>query len=306
MTIRHLKVFIAVAEERNMSAAAGKLFLSQPTVSQIISELEKHYGVRLFERFPKQLLITGAGKRLLEYARHIVASADRLDQMMLEEAALPHLRIGASVTVGTCIMGGLARMMEQAYPEIDLFVRVDNTRVIEEQLLQNGLDIALIEGKIKSSEILTRPIIDDAMVLVCGREHPFAERRSVSLAELGKERFVLREEGSGTRELFENRMRAEGYPVKVGWECSNLGSITQAVIQNLGISVLSRRLVSEELANGKLCAVMVEGCSWRREFRLAYHKQKQLTEEMQTFMGFAEQYRDGDDAPNTCNRKGDV
>ncbi|MBC8610077.1 LysR family transcriptional regulator [Massilimaliae timonensis] len=292
MTIKHLKVFLVVAEEKNMSVAAGKLFLSQPTVSQTISEMEKHYGVKLFERYPKTLYLTEAGERLKGYAQHIVASFDRLDQIMAQAAEEKQLRIGASVTVGNCIISELADQLKQEFPNIRTFIRVDNTRVIENQLLQNQLDVAVVEGEIKSTEILTKPVIDDCMVLVCSRFHPFADRRHVSLRELAEEQFILREEGSGTRELFESKMKAEGVPVHVCWECSNLGSIKQALLHNHGLSVLSARLVADELRSGELCVVKIEDCVWKRRFCTAIHKNKHLTEELEVFLELAGCYQD--------------
>jgi DNA-binding transcriptional LysR family regulator len=294
MTIRHLHVFVMVAELQNMSAAAEKLYISQPTVSQIISELEKHYGVRLFERYPKRLQLTPAGERLLSYARRVLSEFDHLERRMADSAQRDSLRIGATITVGSCMMSELATLLKSRDHGLDLSVCVENTQKIEQKLLQNQLDAAVVEGTIKSTDLITKPIIRDVLVLVCGNDHPFASRQSVLPEELAGQPFILREPGSGTRELFEHFMQVQQIPITVKWESSSLDSIRQAVIANHGLSVLSSRLIQKQLEAGMLRIVPVEHCVWQRDFYLVYHKNKYLSDPMKTFFSCVEQYMQKD------------
>ena len=125
MTIRHLKIFIEVARCGKMSKAAANLYISQPTVSQTISELEDHYKVRLFERFPKSLHITSEGKVLLQYAKRVVAALDDLENAMFRSGINPPVRIGATVTVGSCVIGDILEMLEQQCPQSDISVCIN-------------------------------------------------------------------------------------------------------------------------------------------------------------------------------------
>ncbi len=150
MTIRHLKVFIAVAESGKMNIAAKNLYLSQPTVSQVIKELEEHYGVLLFERLSKRLYITEAGKRMLGYARKVVDAFQDLEYHMLPEQNREKLRVGASVTVGSCRMPEMLRRFKQMYPGIATYTYVGNTEAVERKLLDAELDAAVVEGRIRS------------------------------------------------------------------------------------------------------------------------------------------------------------
>ena len=151
MTIRHLKIFIEVAETGKMSAAAKNCYLSQPTVSQAIRELEEHYGVLLFERLSKRLYITESGKKLLTYARQTVRSFELLDEAMREDRMVDRLRIGATITVGNCLLSEMISHLRKEKPELELYAQVGNTRKIQENLLNSSLDIALVEG------IITHP-----------------------------------------------------------------------------------------------------------------------------------------------------
>ena len=210
ITIRHLKIFLTVAETRNMSEAAARLYVSQPTVSQTIGELEKMYKARLFERYPKELFLTEAGRTLRAQALLAVEAFDRLDEVMKGEGERPSLRIGATLTVGSTVLCPILDELRSVRPNVDLSVQVDNTRTIESKLLQNELDAAIVEGIIHREEILSSPIISDCLILVCSPDHPFAARKSVEPEELAAQPFVLREQGSGTRALFASFMASAG------------------------------------------------------------------------------------------------
>ena len=118
MTIRHLKIFLKVAETGNMSLAAKQLYLSQPTVSQAIRELEEHYDTQLFERLSKRLFITDAGKELLLYSRQVLHDFDKLEQGMVSATHHETLRIGASVTVGTCLLPFFLQDLKKEHPQV--------------------------------------------------------------------------------------------------------------------------------------------------------------------------------------------
>ncbi|MBC8531719.1 LysR family transcriptional regulator [Gehongia tenuis] len=284
MTIRHLKIFIEVAGTGNMSQAAEKLFITQPSVSQAIADIERYYQIRLFERFSKKLFITEAGRELLGYARHIVSLFEEMEAVALNRAEVPFLRVGATVTVGTCVIGPVLERLKALRPETETAVMVDNTRVIEEKLVQSELDVALVEGRIKSGELKVEPVVNDQLVLIAGPDHPFYKRKKVQLAELNGQPFILREKGSGTRELFEERMAAEGYTLREKWVCNNSEAIKKAVMGGQGLSVISTLLVEEEIHQGKLASIPIEGCPLHRKFSLVYHRNKYLTEPLKDFM----------------------
>lgn len=173
MTIRHLKIFLAVAEYKTMSAAAEKLYISQPTVSQAIRELEEHYHGLLFERLGKKLYLTEMGKILLTRSRDLVQEFQRLDDSMVEQGKKMMLRLGSTLTVGTCLTPEIILHLEEKFPGIEVRSYVSNTQEIEEKLLKSELDAAVVEGEVQSPDLVVLPIVEDMLVLVCGQEHAF-------------------------------------------------------------------------------------------------------------------------------------
>ena len=178
MTIRHLKIFIAVAETGKMSLAAKKLYLAQPTISQAIHELEAHYHTQLFDRLSKRLYITETGRELLDLARNAVRAFDDLELHMENHTRTEHFRIGATVTVGSCLLPSLLEDFRQKRPQADTFSFIGNTAMIEEKLLKSELDAGIVEGVIKSPDLISIPMVEDYLVLACGKDHPFASLTS--------------------------------------------------------------------------------------------------------------------------------
>lgn len=252
MTIRHLRIFIEVVDSGTMSTAASRLFISQPTVSQAIRELEEHYGILLFERLNKKLFITEKGKRLLSYARNVVKQFDDMEEMMLQENYIEKIRIGVTITVGSCILGEVIKNFKKINPHIEIYSYVSNTRDIEEKLLKSELDIGIVEGKVKSPDLISIPEVDDFLVLVCSTDHPFAKKKVVKIEDLENQKFAMREQGSGTRELFERYMLDKGIPIKIAFEGNSSSSIKKTVIENNLLAVISVRLVEEEIKAGKI------------------------------------------------------
>ncbi len=282
-TLKQLKTFIAVAEYKKMSEAAKRLYISQPTVSQVISDLESEYQAMLFERFSKELRITPAGLLLLDNAREIVAIHEQLEQSMKNINALRPLRIGATLTIGNTLMGTLVDNLIQKYPDIDITVFVDNTKIIEHRMIHNELDIALVEGIIIRQEIITKPVLEDYLCLICGKNHPFASRTSITMEDLRHQNFIMREKGSGTRAIFENIMITHHIPFVTKWECSSRCAIVDAVRHNLGLGVLSLRCIKEYVDSGDIVVCSVEGVSMKRYFYLCHHKNRPITSQMQDF-----------------------
>lgn len=284
MTLRHLLIFIEVANCGKMSQAANKLFISQPTVSQVISELEAHYEVKLFERFPKTLCITEDGKILLNHAKKVINYYNVLEETMKNPNHNLPLQIGATVTIGNRLISLILNKFKEKHEDEKIRVYVNNTREIEKRLLSNELDVGIVEGIIKSPHLLVTPIKEDKLVLVCSSEHPLASKEIVSMKDIVKENFIMREEGSGTRDIFTNFVQAQGYSINIDWEASEPGAIIQGVLNNHGITVISECLVENEIKDGKLKKLELKGFKWKRTFNLVYHKNKVLSPAVKDFL----------------------
>ena len=282
MTFRHLTIFLQVCDSGSMTAAAKALFVAQPSVRQAIGELESHYQVKLFERLGRRLYLTEPGKRLLTYARHIV-NLNQEAAAMREVSEHGILRLGASVTVGTYLLGPLLHRLSAAKADIEVTSYVNNTSVIENDLLEDRLDLGLVEGKIQSPWLVTQNFQEDEMVLVCAPQHPWAKEKSIRAAQLEGASFIVREAGSGTRELFEAAMTSADLNWKLAGCYNNAETIKATVAAGLGHTVISRLAVAKEAARGELAIVPVSGLSFVRTFKIVYHKNKYLSPAMQFF-----------------------
>lgn len=284
MGIRHLRIFACVCSEGSMSGAAKKLFMAQPSVSQAIMELEKHYGVVLFERLGRRLYITAAGKKLLDYAHHIINLHEQLEREMRDLSSSGDIRIGASMTVGSCILVDLVKRFKHTSPGSNVESVVDNTSAIEEMLLLDQVDIGVVEGAVHSADLTVKPFMDDELVLICSSGHPWAAKGAVSPSELEEAEFIVREQGSGTRELFESVMAAKGVKWRRAGVYNNAETIKKAVEAGLGVSVISKMAVEAELESGELAAVQIRGMRFKRKFSIVNHKNKYISEVMKIFM----------------------
>ncbi len=290
MTLRHFKIYVTVCDTMNMTIAGERLFLSQSAVSQAISELERHYETKLFDRLSRKLYLTPSGHKLLSYARHIVSMNEEAACEMKNLKEQGYLRIGASVTVCTCVLPKYISKCRKLWPRTKTEVYEENTERIEDLLLHNNIDLGIVEGCIKSGDIISLPYLEDELVPVCGAEHPFHNRKEISPSQLSLENFIIREAGSGTRKTFEEVMSANQISWNAGWICNNVDTIKSAVQENLGITVISERAVQRELQRGELIRLYVPGLEFKRTFKICYHKYKYHSEAMDNFIDLVKQY----------------
>lgn len=277
MTIRHLTVFAAVAEQGSMSAAAKSLYISQPTVSQAIRELEQHYNGLLFERLGKKLYLTDMGKLLLPHAREMIVQFQQLDELMQNQGQSSTLKLGSTITVGTCLTPSIILDLQKKIPDLNVYSFVTNTKTIEQKLLRSELDAAVVEGEIHSLELVVIPVIDDCLVLAAGKNHPFYSRSRIHVSELNNQKFAVREYGSGTRQLFEDYALRHELTIRTAWEANSPRTLLNAVLSNQILSVMSIRLMQHEIRHHSVQIFQNEAGEWNRKFKLVYHKNKFLT-----------------------------
>ncbi len=282
MTLRHLRIFICLCEEGGMTRAAAKLLMTQPSVSQAVHELEEHYENRLFERLGRRLCLTPAGEELLRYARRQVQLNLQTESAMRAFAACHHLRIGASLTIGEVALVELLTVLKVAVPKLQVVSEIHNTAELEAMVLQDELDLALVEGEIRSPYLVEKPFMEDELIFVDAPEHGRKVLRSPEDAV--QRPFFVREEGSGTRKLFEQEMKAHDLHYTAAGIYNNAEGIKKAVEAGLGVTVISRRSVERELRTGRLLCFEVPGISFKRSFRMLYHKDKYISSDLQKVM----------------------
>lgn len=274
MTLRHLKIFLAVYETGSTTAASEKLLIAQPTISVALKELESHYGVRMFERYSRRLYVTEAGRQLYQYAKHLVALFDETEDAMKSLGESGILRIGSSVTIGNYFLPGYIKQFREYYPSIQIKVKIENMKNIEQLLLNNEIDLALVEGTVHSPFIQAYPYHKDKLVMICHPEHPHVVHPHISPQSLTMENIILREKGSAVRELFDTQMAHLGLTIHPIWESISTQAIIRAVRENLGVSFLPYYLVKESIERGEVAVLHVDGTDFSRDFSIIYHKNK--------------------------------
>lgn len=288
MTLRHFQIFISVCDEQGMTQAAQKLHISQPSISQAVKELEEHYQVRLFERLGKKLFLTPAGQELLHYARHIISLSAQTEKTLRSFSLAAPIRLGATLSIGESIFIDIITRLKKAMPEQEVYSHVHNTAALEDALLRDELDAALVEGRITSAYLTQIPFLEDELIFIISPA--LLPPEGFTREQLTELPFILREKGSGTRNLFEHVMNQHHLQCHVTGSYNNTESIRQAVAAGLGISAISSRLVAKELQEGKLASFTIPGITFRRSFRIVYHKNKYLTAGLKTFIDLCKSY----------------
>lgn len=291
MTIRHLKIFLSVCNNGcNTTKAAAELLMTQPAVSLAIKELEQYYGVILFDRIGRRLQITECGQRFREYAGHIIALFDDMEKGMRNWDSFGLLRVGASVTIGSQFMPNYVKAFYNRYPGTEVRVVVGPSEQLEQKILDNELDFALIEGISHVPSFVCEAYMEDSLTVVCPADGRFKPGEVISAEEFRRQRFLLREHGSGTRETFDRAVEEAGIAVYPLWEATSTTALVNAVINGLGIAVIPRRMVIGPIERGQVVAVRVKGLDFKRKFHIIYHKEKFLTRSAKAFIELCRNY----------------
>src|SRR5256886_15938615 len=289
MDVRDLQVFLSVAKHLNYTRAAEEVNLSQPSVSVRMRELERDLCSKLFEQLGKKIALTEAGKLLVPYATRIIAAISDARQAIDELQGLERglLRIGASTTPGMYLIPQTIAHFKRRYPKIEVHLGVKDTRQIEEGVIRNEFDFGFVGGHLAGDEVDVIPWMTDHLVLVVPSDHILARKKSVKIADLRKEMFILREAGSATRAAVAHHLKKADLEVETVMEMENPESVKKAVQSGLGIAFISRFAVETELKAKTLVVVRVRGLDIKRELKIVYRKDKHLSRAAQAFIEIA-------------------
>lgn len=274
-TIHDLEVFRAVCRTGGVSAAARDLRISQPSVSQTVKGLEEHFGVVLFDRIGRRMALTDEGRRLLERAERVLGAVEELEVDMSEGRGAHRLRVAASITTGTWYLPTAVARMSDELPDLTVTVRVADSGSVERAVVENEEDLGLIEGLVHHDALEARVFAHDRLVAIAA---PGTAPPSLPAAALVRRPLILREPGSGVRELVDAALRGQGVVAEVTWESVSTGAIKAAVEAGLGMSIVPERLVARELAEGRLERVEVEGMELARDLTLIRRRDKHVSD----------------------------
>ncbi|MGD9503717.1 MAG: selenium metabolism-associated LysR family transcriptional regulator [Syntrophobacteraceae bacterium] len=282
MDIRRLEVFCKVLELGSFTKAAEALPLSQPTVSEHVKSLEEMLGEKLIDRLGREALPTPAGRILYQYARSILQLRDEAIQALQEHRGnlAGSVSLGASTIPGAYILPKLIGEFKKQYPGIQISLKISGSSEIAESVIEGGLELGLIGAKWSDRRIELEEIFSDELVLVVHPKHDWAGRGSVQLDELYEQPFILREKGSGTRIVMTQIFKNHGFDFSRLRAVAEMGSteaVRQGIKAQIGIAILSRQAVEEDIERGDLWAIQIAGVQLTRPFYLIHRKNRQLS-----------------------------
>lgn len=276
MTLRHLRVFLAVYQTQNVTRAAERLHMTQPTVTRAVQELERYYGVRLFERINRRLYITQSGRQLYARAVHIVGSFDRMEKELKNWDEFGLLRIGATPTLASVLLPKTLMTFEKKHPKLRVRCSVENGTHLQEALADDRLDFALIEGEVAAEHLHAEPFSEDRLILLLPPDDPRRNAPALTLRELAESPLLLREKGSMGRSFLDRVFAAHDLPLEPLMESISTHAIIQAVHAGLGISFLPQRLIRHSVESGFVATRAVDDEPFVRRNFAVWHEDKFL------------------------------
>jgi len=291
MDLWRLQIFCRVVELKSFSRAAKAVYLSQPTVSSHIKDLENHFECKLVDRLGREVIPTKAGSLLYGYATKIIALKQEAENALAEFQGKikGRLTIGGSTIPAGYILPPLLARFKEDYPEVVVTLVQGDTETIIRDTLKGGVELGIVGAKAQEVQLIQKKIIDDEMSLIVLRGHKWANKRHVVMDEVIREPFIMREPGSGTRKSIERIFDKSGYSLgalNVVAEMGSTEAIRQGIKAGVGVSILSECAVAEELAAGSLKKVKIKGLPFKRAFYLTFHRHRTQSPVCRTFIKF--------------------
>lgn len=262
LNLHLLRLFATVARTGSFSKAADVLHLSQPSISKGVRDFEFQLGCSLLDRSPKGVTPTREGAALMRHAEALFAAERSAEEELraLRNLDSGSLRIGASTTIATYLIPDFLGAFHSAHPGIELYLTSANTRDIANLMLQHQIEIALVEGPVSDEGLDSEPWLTDVMEIIVSTTHPLATATCpVTLKDIAKEVLIVREMGSGSREVVMQALAANGVEPARTLEIGSTEAIKQLVAAGLGISIVSRAGIKDQVALNRLKTIAVSG-----------------------------------------------
>lgn len=285
ITLRQLEVFAEVLKSGSTTQASQRLALSQSAVSAALTDLEGQLGVQLFDRVGKRLVVNEHGRLLYPRALAALEQASEIEQLFRE--ANGAIRVFASSTIGNYILPEVIAHYRRDFPELPLELSVGNSQDVITAVADFRVDIGLIEGPCHAAEIIAEPWLEDELVVFAPPSSPLLQGE-VTLEALAAAPWILRERGSGTREIVDYLLLSHLPQFQLGMELGNSEAIKHAVRHGLGISCLSRRVIAEQLETGTLMEVPLPLPRLVRTLWRIHHRQKHLSSALTRFIRYCD------------------
>lgn len=287
MNLQYLRVFLAVAEHEHITRASEELALSQPAVTKTIQSLEREVGLELIERHGRRITLTYTGRVLHSHARRIFAVEREMEEALasLRDVEKGEVTLAASSVTGVYLLPPIVAQFRARYPQVALHITILNSHEIIEATLDWKIDFGLVEGdtSMLPPELQAEVFSSDELVLVVAPEHRWSGLPAIAPEALGNRELLLREQGSGIREVVEHALRLRHVRVRPLLVLPDNEAIKQMAISGVGAAILSALAVKRELASGDLVRIAIDGMELRPQLSFVQRADKHLSRAAQAF-----------------------
>ncbi len=285
ITLRQIEIFLNVVERGHLTQVAKSMGLSQSAVSMSIKELEHILGRPLFDRLNKKLILNEVGRNFYEAVEPLFRKLEDIEYEFQNTEDKGTVRVGASTTIVDYLIPPIACRYMGTYPDVRVQLKEGNTQQIAELVKRGDLDMGFVEGEVHDPDLIKERIGDDELIVVTA--NPQIASRRWRIEELADERWILREEGSGTRAVFLDYIKEKVPRLEIFMELGHTESIKSLLLGGKAISCVSALAVSEELEDGRLHKVEIEDFHCRRHFYAIHHKDKYRSDLFMKFLNFS-------------------
>lgn len=282
MDLWQLHIFCKVVELKSFSKAADAVRLSQPTVSSHIKDLEAHFDKKLVDRMPRQIVPTKAGLLLYDYARRLLTLKDKTETAMAEFGGLIKGRLlvgGSTIPSGYLLPKWIGQFTRQ-YPDVYVSLTVASTDEIIQKTISGHIELGIVGARTRDKALRQEAIVSDEMAVVVPASHAWAKREEVTISELLQAPFIARETGSGTLMSIQAMLQKSRHDIadlQVVAEMGSTEAVRQAIIAGVGISILSRIAVRDDVAFGLVKTIPLKDLDLKRNFYLTTHRKRSLS-----------------------------
>ncbi len=284
-TIHTLEIFITLYQTRSVTKTAKTYFCSQPSISRTIKDLEKEYNTLLFERYQHSLIPTEKATILYNEALQVLDSYETMNHLMLEQNTT--IRVGSTVTISSTILPSIIKAFNK---DVRIEVTVSNGASLQQDLIDNKLDIALIENEVNSSILNTIPFSKDNLVLVVSTNNPLIQKKQISLKEIENYPFLHREQGSAVREYLDNLFNTNNIQIDTIWQSRSTEALINAVEEGIGITILPKKMCQKEIDSHRLSIIKIKDFSLERQYYVVHHKDKNFSNSLEEFKNLCLKY----------------
>jgi DNA-binding transcriptional LysR family regulator len=297
ITLQQMEALIRIVDERTFSGAARKMFLTQPSLTKHIQNVEDILGVRILNRRSRGITLTAEGRILYDYAKRILKLREEAKEKIrrVRENESGNIFICASTIPATYVLPPVLSDFRKAHPDVRFYLQNADSDEVIEMIAGNRGEVGFVGKDPRSSRLHAETLWKDRLVLAVPSNHPFVKKGPVTVTELSREPFIIRERGSATREIFEaclrDRKNVSISDFNVISEVGSSEAVKEAVIAGLGVSVLSIRAIAREIERGEIAEVPIRGCRVERYFYLIYRRQFALMHHHKLFLDFIKNHR---------------